>query len=83
MPSAPNLRAVSASSGVSALARTPMRRCLSAHSISVPKSPDIAGSIIATGADEHLARRAIERNDFARANMLAAGRTAPGCCSRR
>ena len=31
MPSAPNLRAVSASSGVSALARTPMRRALSAQ----------------------------------------------------
>ena len=48
MPSAPNLRAVSASSGVSALARTLSRRALSAHSISVPKSPDSAGSIIAT-----------------------------------
>ena len=48
MPSAPNLRAVSASSGVSALARTFMRRALSAHSISVAKSPDMAGSIIAT-----------------------------------
>ncbi len=48
MPSAPNLRAVSASSGVSALARTPIRRSLSAQPINVPKSPDIAGSIIAT-----------------------------------
>ena len=48
MPSAPNLRAVSASSGVSALARTPIRRHESAHSIKVPKSPEIVGSIIAT-----------------------------------
>ena len=48
MPSAPNFRAVSASTGVSAFARTPIRRHLSAQDISVPKSPDIAGSIIAT-----------------------------------
>ena len=48
MPSAPNFFAVSASSGVSALARTSIRRVLSAHSISVAKSPDMAASIIAT-----------------------------------
>ena len=48
MPSAPNLRAVSASSGVSALARTFMRRMLSAQPISVVKSSDIAGSTMAT-----------------------------------
>jgi hypothetical protein len=48
MPSAPYLRAVSASSGVSALARTLSWRASSAHSINVPKSPDTAGSIIAT-----------------------------------
>ncbi len=48
MPSAPNLRAVSASSGVSALVRTFMRRSLSAHAIRVANSPDSAGSIIAT-----------------------------------
>jgi hypothetical protein len=48
MPSAPNLRAVSASSGVSALARTFMRRLSSAHSINCAKSPDSDGSIIGT-----------------------------------
>ena len=48
MPSAPNFFAVSASSGVSALARTPMVRALSAQPISVAKSSDIAGSTIAT-----------------------------------
>ncbi len=48
MPSAPNLRAVSASSGVSALVRTFMRRTPSAHSMRVAKSPDMDGSIMAT-----------------------------------
>ena len=48
MPSAPYFFAVSASSGVSAFARTFMRRDLSAHSISVAKSVDMAASIIAT-----------------------------------
>ncbi len=48
MPSAPNFRAVSASSGVSALARTFSRRQASAQTIRVPKSSDIAGSIMAT-----------------------------------
>ena len=37
-----------ASAGVSALARTPSLRTLSAQPISVPNSPDIAGSIIGT-----------------------------------
>ncbi len=48
MPSAPNLRAVSASSGVSALVRTFRRRAASAQPISVANSPDSCGSIIAT-----------------------------------
>ena len=46
MPSAPNLIAVRASSGVSALTRTPILRTWSAQLISVPNSPDISGSII-------------------------------------
>ena len=48
MPSAPNLRAVSASSGVSALVRTLSLRTPSAHAISVAKSSLRSGSIIAT-----------------------------------
>ena len=48
MPSAPNLRAVSASSGVSALVRTFIRRAASAHSINVANSVDIFGSTIGT-----------------------------------
>ena len=48
IPSAPNLSAVSASVGVSALARTPMVRTSSAHSIRVAKSPVSSGWIIAT-----------------------------------
>ena len=48
MPSAPNLTATRASAGVSALARTPSLRTLSAQPISVPNSPDSAGSIIGT-----------------------------------
>ena len=48
MPSAPNLRAVLASSGVSALVRTLRRRAASAHSISVAKSPESCGSTVGT-----------------------------------
>ena len=48
MPSAPNLTATRASAGVSALARTPSLRTLSAQPISVANSPDSCGSIIAT-----------------------------------
>ncbi len=48
MPSAPNERAVRASVGVSALARTLMRRTSSAQPISVPNSPVSSGLIIGT-----------------------------------
>ena len=48
MPSAPKSRAVRASSGVSALARTPMRRRPSAQAISVAKSPESSGLMVAT-----------------------------------
>ena len=48
MPSAPNERAVRASVGVSALARTFMRRTSSAQPISVPNSPVSSGLIIGT-----------------------------------
>jgi hypothetical protein len=48
------LAAVLASSGVSALARTFMRRTLSAQPISVANSPDSSGSSIGT-AQQHLA----------------------------
>ena len=48
MPSAPNLNATRASFGVSALARTPSLRTLSAHPIRVVNSPDSVGSVIGT-----------------------------------
>jgi len=48
MPSAPNFRAVSASSTVSALARIPRVRCLSAQPIRVAKSPDSSGWMVGT-----------------------------------
>ena len=48
MPSAPKLRAARASAGVSALARTLMRRAASAQPISVPNSPDSSGCCMAT-----------------------------------
>ena len=48
MPSAPKSRAVCASKGVSALARTFIRRDPSAHSISVPKSPTSSGCNVGT-----------------------------------
>ena len=47
MPSAPNLRAVSASTRVSALVRTFMRRSLSAQPIMVAKSPESCGCTVA------------------------------------
>ena len=48
MPSQPKLRAVDASSGVSALARTLSVRISSTHSISLPKSPVSSGWIFGT-----------------------------------
>ena len=48
MPSAPKSRAVRASSGVSALALTFIRRRPSAHDIRVAKSPDSAGLMVGT-----------------------------------
>ena len=65
MPSAPNLRAVSASSGVSALARTFMRRTASAQPISSAKSPPSGGSTIFTAPTQHLALGAVDGDDVA------------------
>ena len=48
MPSAPNLTAVRASVGVSALARTFIRRMSSAQAISLAKSPDSSGWMVGT-----------------------------------
>ncbi len=48
MPSAPKRLAVRASVGVSALARTPVVRTLSAHPMSVAKSPDSSGWMVGT-----------------------------------
>ena len=48
MPSAPKRFAVRASAGVSALARTPILRALSAHCMRMAKSPDSSGWMVAT-----------------------------------
>ena len=48
MPSAPKRRARAASSGVSALARIRKTRWVSAHAITLAKSPESSGSSVAT-----------------------------------
>ena len=54
-------RATRASVGVSALARTPSLRTLSAQAISVANSPDSSGSHHRHLAGQHLAGRAVDR----------------------
>ena len=72
-----------ASAGVSALARTPSLRTLSAQPISVPNSPDSAGSIIGTRAGQHLAGRAVDGDDLAALEHGVAGAAWSARCSRR
>ena len=61
MPSAPNSRARLASAGVSALVRTLSVRYLSAHFITVAKSPaELRLAASATLADHHFAGRAVD-----------------------
>ena len=55
----------------------------SAHSISVAKSPDMAGSIIATAPDEHLAGGAVEGDGLARPHRACRRPTASARRSRR
>ena len=57
--------ATRASAGVSALARTPSLRTLSAQPISVPNSPDMRGLGHRHGAGQHLAGRAVDGDDLA------------------
>ena len=71
MPSAPNSRAVRASCGVSALARTFMRRTLSAQAISVANSPDSSGSSIGTSPFITSPGRAVDGDDVALLEGLA------------
>ena len=65
IPSAPKRRAASASAGVSALARTFMRRMASAQTMRVEKSPESSGSSIATRPFQHLAGGPVDRDDVA------------------
>ena len=71
IPSAPNFRAVSASSGVSALARTPRRRQRIGP---FHQGAEIAGHRRLDhrhGADEDFARGAVQGDDFAGVHRLA------------
>ena len=65
IPSAPNSRALAASAGVSALVRTLSVRDLSAHAMSVAKSPRSSGSTGGTLADHHVAGGAVDRDELA------------------
>ena len=73
MPSAPNERAARASAGVSALARTAIRRAASAHSIRRAKSPESSGWRIGDRAGKHLAGGAVDGDDLALLEDPAAG----------
>ena len=65
IPSAPNSRALAASSGVSALVRIFSVRTLSAQVISVAKSPEIVGVDGRHLADHDVAGRAVDREEVA------------------
>ena len=74
MPSAPNSRARLASAGVSALVRIFSVRYLSAHFMTVPKSPLSFGFLRGDRAFEHFAGRAVERDGVLRGERLAVDR---------
>ena len=74
MPSAPNSRAARASFGVSALARTCMRRTASAQPISVPKSPVSSGCSVGTRPSKTSPVRAVDGDDVAGPPGLAGDR---------
>ena len=65
IPCAPNSRALAASSGVSAFARTFRRRSSSAQPRIVSKSSLICGGTSGDGADDHAAGAAVDRDRVA------------------
>ena len=74
IPSAPNSRAIFASCGVSALARTPSVRSASAHDRNFLKNDDISGSTVGTRPSITSPADAVERDVFAAMNHRAVGR---------
>ena len=81
MPSAPNSRALAASSGVSAFARTFRRRISSAQPRIVSKSSLICGGTRSTGAEDHAPGAAVDRDHVALAELVAVERrrSSPSC----
>ena len=77
MPSAPNSRAFAASSGVSALARTRIRRRSSAQPRIVSKFSSIDGGNERHGSDDHASRAAVDRDDVTRAQVVLADAERP------
>ena len=71
IPSAPNSRALAASSGVSAFARTFRRRKPSAHSRIVSKSSLMCGGTSVDRAEDHLAGAAVDRDRVGLAEVVA------------
>ena len=78
IPSAPNSRALAASSGVSAFARTRSRRSSSAQSRIVPKFSSIAGRDEPHGADDHAAGAAVDRDHVTDLQRVLADRHGAG-----
>ena len=70
IPSAPNSRALTASSGVSAFARTRRRRIASAQPSSVSKLSSICGGTRRHLADDHVAGAAVDREQVALGELL-------------
>ena len=77
MPSAPNSRALTASSGVSAFARTRRRRIPSVQPSSVSKCSSICGGTSAHLADDHVAGAAVDREHVALGQLLLVEPDAP------
>ena len=73
MPSAPSSRARLASSGASAFARTPRRRISSAHSSTRSKCSLTSGSTSGTSSSVTQPLRAVDRDQVALADLVAAG----------
>ena len=77
MPSAPSSRALAASSGVSAFARTPSRRTSSAQPVSVSKSSFSCGGTSGSAPQDHLAAAAVDRDRVALAYVAPVDRERP------
>ncbi len=71
IPWAPSSRALAASSGVSAFARTFSRRSTSAHSSTVWKSSLICGGTSRDGPEDHRAGRPVDRDLVALVELVA------------